>query len=222
MSRNLGDTVCGFCDGEVKLVEALRPITPNDAGTHYDEFKNMIVANAECVDCRAKYLAWVGNIPHHQTSHLPCKTGAMLYDLSYRSTFKDEPGPADLPDYEIEIVRKRKPWPHRCTCCNTKVNTNQGGVCRACEEIALLATKALNSRTPPENVVGEHERQVRNLTMNLNLAAMIPLVARRLGELPEVHQRLDAAYRLGAQPADVRDLARELLPLPLPPPPESL
>ena len=59
MSRNLARTDCLFCSGDVKIVGAQRPVTRDDCGVYYNEYAGMIVADAECVDCKAKYLAWV-------------------------------------------------------------------------------------------------------------------------------------------------------------------
>lgn len=118
MSRNLARTDCAFCSGTVALGEVPRPITLGEAGVYLDEYRGMLVARAECVDCEAKYLAWVqppAGPPHWGRPTLPLTEPAPFYDLSFRSTFNDEHGPADVPAYQIETIRRRKgPWqdPH--------------------------------------------------------------------------------------------------------------
>lgn len=101
MSRNICDTVCQHCEHEVDLVEEPRSITEDEAGPYFEEYRTMTVANAECPACKAKYLAWV----HPPTKGIHaghCYHDGLVYDLSYRSTFNDEPGEADLPEYEVE------------------------------------------------------------------------------------------------------------------------
>lgn len=84
-----------------------RPITQQEAGPYFREYSGMIVANAECEDCEAKYLAWIDHIPHRRSGD-----GTTIQDLSFRSTFNDTPGPGDVPVYKIEVRRVRVgPWP---------------------------------------------------------------------------------------------------------------
>lgn len=116
MSRNLCKTLCAFCEGTVKLEEAPRPITRAYAGAYFEEYEGMLVANASCVDCCAKYLAWVderSRVRPGRYSRL-CAGGdddRTHFDLSHRSTFDDEPGKEDCPLYTIETVRRRVgPW----------------------------------------------------------------------------------------------------------------
>lgn len=94
MSRNLCEVVCGRCNAEPTMVEQPREITRVEMGRYADEFRGMIVANAECPRCQARYLAWVDRIPHRRD---PYRCEAGFCDLSYRSTFNDEPGEDDLP-----------------------------------------------------------------------------------------------------------------------------
>lgn len=94
MSRNLCRTDCDRCSGPVNLEEAPRLITREEAGRYFPEYRSMSVANAYCIECGARYLAWVSNIPHRQPD--PSKP---FHDLSYRSTFNDEALPEDLPAY---------------------------------------------------------------------------------------------------------------------------
>ena len=106
MSRNLCSTSCYYCHGVVKLVAEKAPITTEERGP-YNEYDGMNVAPAECVDCLAKYLAWV-DWPS-RPSRSDYNQGGEFFALSFRSSFNDEPGPDDLPLYDIEIVRVRKP-----------------------------------------------------------------------------------------------------------------
>lgn len=101
MSRNLCQTSCYFCGGVVTIVEAERALSEKDAGCYFPEFVGMIVANAECFDCEAKYLAWVRDIPGRRHRAEPFE------DLSFRSTFNDEPGLDDLPRWIVEMRRVR-------------------------------------------------------------------------------------------------------------------
>ena len=103
VSRNIGETACNFCNGRVETCEAPREITRADAGRYFEEFEGMLVANANCVDCKAKYLAWVDEserkrYPRYIDSR-QMGPGA-FHDLSFRSTFNDEPGLEDF--YEID------------------------------------------------------------------------------------------------------------------------
>lgn len=107
MSRNLCETSCSWCNGEVILEEAGRPILEEECGAYFREYRSMLVANAHCRECEAKYLAWVdwpGN------SYWTNKGDRAFMDLSFRSTFNDEPGLEDQPKYMIEVVRHRVPY----------------------------------------------------------------------------------------------------------------
>ena len=59
MSRNLASTHCDFCGAYPVLIEDPRPITKEEAGRYFNEYEGMLVANADCPFCWAKYLAWV-------------------------------------------------------------------------------------------------------------------------------------------------------------------
>ncbi len=65
MSRNLNSTTCDQCGHDVELIEKPRPITVKDAGSYFKEYEGMLVANAECPMCMAKYLALVDKDQHH-------------------------------------------------------------------------------------------------------------------------------------------------------------
>ena len=104
MSRNLLRTDCYFCGAAVVLTETPRAITEQDAGYYYDEYRGMVVGNAICVSCQAKYLGWVVDSPWFAHQHKIVgrvgsdDTGKLVpFDLSFRSTFNDEPGAQDLP-----------------------------------------------------------------------------------------------------------------------------
>lgn len=103
MSRNLAETACHFCNGRVETCEAPREITRADAGRYFEEFEGMIVAHATCVYCHAKYLAWIDETnrlryPRYIDSREIAPDA--FHDLSFRSTFDDEPGLEDF--YEID------------------------------------------------------------------------------------------------------------------------
>lgn len=107
MSRNLCRTDCYFCEGAIVLKERWRPIARADAGVYFNEYCGMPVAAAECEDCEAQYLAWGWN-PTPTTYR---GDGGVVRDLSFRSSFNDEPGSADYPRYEIRVERRRVgPW----------------------------------------------------------------------------------------------------------------
>lgn len=101
MSRNLGQTCCKICSDKVVLDEQPRLATENDCGFYLSERRpGFMVANSHCVACDAKYLAWVESDDG---------TGNQFVDLSFRSTFNDEPGPDDLPTQEV-LVRLAIRW----------------------------------------------------------------------------------------------------------------
>mgnify|MGYP001151860163 CR=1 FL=1 len=91
MARNLGRTTCAFCNEPVKLEEEPRQIKPEEAGVYYHETVGYRFANASCTLCHAKYLAWFREPGSDEIS-----------DLSFRSTFDDEPGEMDLPKFTVE------------------------------------------------------------------------------------------------------------------------
>jgi len=115
LSRNLGKKNCDYCGGDVTLVGSVAPITEKQAHRYFDEFEGMLVADAQCSRCEAKYLAWVDQRPcvnpihrgGHSYGHSPDEP---FFDLSFRSTFNDEPGAADKPKYKIVERYDREPW----------------------------------------------------------------------------------------------------------------
>ena len=115
MSRNIGDTSCYYCHQEIKLDEEPRPTTKEETGAYYDEYATMPVANATCTLCEAKYLACI-----QYTDWAPAAPSGDVpfVDLSFRSTFNDEPGPDDTPRWKIGTVVtfEKTPWP-TCTAC---------------------------------------------------------------------------------------------------------
>lgn len=136
MSRNLGRTDCYFCYGEVALTEEPRQITRDDCGTYYDTrggygFAGMVVAFAECKDCEAKYLATIDGTAcagYGGHSYYRPRVSEPFFDLSFRQSFNDEPGPEDLPAYEMVVTRTRKPIPV-CGVCSVRVHDSGYG-CR--------------------------------------------------------------------------------------------
>lgn len=113
------------------------------------------------------------------------------------------------------------PIPRPCKFCRTGAvveNPHPTGElwCASCEATIYLAARALvrldavDIAAPLiENIVWERARP------------LVPLVARRFIERPDLFQRFDAVTRLGADVAGVRELAKELLPLPMPAPPRA-
>lgn len=117
MSRNLADRCCYFCQGDIKPQEEPKPITEEETGSHYfNEYRGMLVANAECELCEAKYLAWCSE----RTGMSPTEDG--VCDLSFRSTFNDEPGADDMPKYKItrHVSHTKEPWP-TCEKCGKPI-----------------------------------------------------------------------------------------------------
>ncbi len=102
MSRNLCTTTCYYCTHNVVMIGPKRPIAVEDCFVYFSEYQGMIVQDAECPCCLAQYLAWVTPAPKYTrtTGDDECTTH---FDLSFRSTFNDEPGERDLPRYAIEI-----------------------------------------------------------------------------------------------------------------------
>lgn len=96
MSRNIGKTSCIRCGhSRMKLEEKARHITKVDAGRWIEMFRRMLVAKAHCPVCQTKYLAWVDG--RERFSGYPSFNRELGYaDLSYRSTFDDEPGASDI------------------------------------------------------------------------------------------------------------------------------
>ena len=97
MSRNLGDTDCAICHDTVVLCGEPHPITIDEAHRYFGEYDGMIVADAVCTRCDAKYLAWV---KRKKWSRAAGDTRP-FEDLSFRASFNDEPAPEDLPTPEM-------------------------------------------------------------------------------------------------------------------------
>ena len=92
------------------MVGPVRPIDRVDAGEYFAEYQGMLVRDAECPCCLAQYLAWVKPAPG---SHGHAEAVATHYDLSFRSTFNDEPGERDLPRYTVKVrvvYERTGPW----------------------------------------------------------------------------------------------------------------
>jgi hypothetical protein len=105
MSRNLCTTVCEHCGDTPQLVEIPHLITEKEAGVYFPEYEGTIVAKAICPSCEAQYLAWVDE--SHRVHYPANKCYPVIEDLSYYSTFNDEPGETDLPKYEVQRVFTR-------------------------------------------------------------------------------------------------------------------
>jgi hypothetical protein len=96
MSRNLARTTCRTCDGPVTLT-----------GVPYQKLPaHIVICDAECVTCGTLYSAWLHQPSRGiETEHRQSECGA-FYDLSYRSTFNDEPCAEDFPrgNITVEII----------------------------------------------------------------------------------------------------------------------
>lgn len=126
MSRGLSRDTCVRC-GEAPVLEDPNghQITELEAKTerNYEEFKGLIVSAAICPKCGARYLAWLSD---QQCYGLRVtKYGGPFYapdihhqepwpysikNLSFLSTFDDQPGPGDLPYHEADEL------PVQCRC----------------------------------------------------------------------------------------------------------
>jgi hypothetical protein len=100
MSRNLCRTDCRQCDGRVVMDGLLRQET-------YGEFSiwGVFGCDAVCEDCGTKYFAWVAE--KNRQGHAPRLTEDGFYDLSYRSSFNDEPGEGDIPAGGVVVRYER-------------------------------------------------------------------------------------------------------------------
>ncbi len=87
MSRNLARTDCQTCESKVEVT-----------GLPYVKDR-IVVCDAECTVCHTKYTAWL-----HGTGRGQHDLDQPFYDLSYRSTFNDEPGEDDVPS-GIEVLK---------------------------------------------------------------------------------------------------------------------
>ena len=106
MSRNLLQTDCYFCRSAVALAEPGRA-TKDNVGA-YEEYIGMIVADATCTACGAEYLAWIAGCPGGHTQGPNPEDEH--FDLSFRSTFNDEPGESDYPKWPIRYSRDERRW----------------------------------------------------------------------------------------------------------------
>ena len=150
MARNLAGTDCDRCGFTPKLIEEPRLITKAEAGVYFDEYEGMVVANADCPECGAKYLAWVDDSqaswrsdPKYTSMMFqlePSKPqdGLSFIDLSFRSSFNDEPGDGDLPDWETPVIIRLKP-DVACKVRELLRETN----CADLNEAALVIDKAI-------------------------------------------------------------------------------
>ena len=109
MSRNIGQSTCPHCGDTPVIKELPHPITEQEAHRYYEGYKGMIVARAECPSCCAVYLAWIDESqctrPVYPRGTHPFD--GRFVDLSYYSTFNDEPGEADGPMYKILVTTLR-------------------------------------------------------------------------------------------------------------------
>lgn len=128
MSRNLGDTSCAICHSDVALTGAAHAITREEAGVYFDEYVGMIVADAECPRCAAKYLAWIKRKSWTRDD----RDTRLFVDLSFRHSFDDEPAAEDLPTPETLQQIHIQQWTARTLRVITKAH----------EEIATARAEA--------------------------------------------------------------------------------
>ena len=115
--RRLETTKCVYCKGDVAKVEKPRQITKKEAGPTYEHVKCLVVANAMCLACRAKYLAWIDARAVVDGAPRPySRCSDSIMDLSFRSTFSDKLGPDDMPEFSVVWRPELTPWPvcERC------------------------------------------------------------------------------------------------------------
>lgn len=91
MSRNLCRLDCYICQAPVTMTG-----TPYRLPDDHIHCAGLVVCDAECSACEARYTAWLGggSAPPRD----PYRGDAGFYDLSFRSTFNDEPGTEDVPN----------------------------------------------------------------------------------------------------------------------------
>jgi hypothetical protein len=99
VSRNLLKTRCDRCRGSIALSGPVHDITRAEAGVYLSEYAGLQVADASCLRCGARYIGWVSNAMSRYRYGHHGEDGE-VFDLSYRSTFDDEPGDGDLPPWE--------------------------------------------------------------------------------------------------------------------------
>jgi len=113
VSRNLCKKECDFCYLDEVVITGPIFNFEERYDCYLHEYTGMKVADAECAYCGAKYLAWVEEAPGKRRT---CwgydeytSEERRFYDLSYRSTFNDEPGKEDLPEKRplspVELMR---------------------------------------------------------------------------------------------------------------------
>lgn len=118
MSRNLARTDCYFCHSTDFRIESPTMSWKDYAKGKYFEkpygsdYGSMTVAIVTCSLCEAKYVGWCNDLRIDNWRRTP-GGGATLIDttpssaedfndLSFRSTFNDEPGDLDLPVFRVK------------------------------------------------------------------------------------------------------------------------
>jgi len=140
MSRNLLRTDCYYCPSpKVELVGPEAPFVAHFPAFHEDyqrEYASLRLRDAECPVCGAQYVAWM-NWPGRSLHHEHALAEAGYCDLSFRSTFDDEPGPADLPVWKVVEERSLhwvSPWKGCGYADGTKDEHHKD--CHSCAEAA--------------------------------------------------------------------------------------
>lgn len=102
MARNLASTSCKRCGTLPRITGEVHPLSRSEAGCYFEEFEGMLVAEAECPLCGALYLAWVDETTRARRHGWARETPERGFvDLSFRSSFNDEPGEHDLPPWML-------------------------------------------------------------------------------------------------------------------------
>lgn len=103
MSRNICRTECPRCGDTPTITGPALDIKDSEHGVSFRELHGMKIAHADCSTCGALFWAWVTAPPYWtrggDTDDRP------FNDLSYRSTFNDEPGPDDEPPWSGQYLR---------------------------------------------------------------------------------------------------------------------
>jgi len=106
MPKNLNATECVHCGNEVIIEEMPRRLTIREGRHFFNDCEDVLFSDAYCPICLAKYLAWMNGRTKSGYDLIPEVYGKPA-DLSYRSTFNDEPGIEDLPKYDVQVIITR-------------------------------------------------------------------------------------------------------------------
>lgn len=163
MSRNLGSINCAFCNSYfVTLMEPERDITQADCGIYFQagkfSYQGMRVANAECSLCGGKYLAWIDMSACHSLPQqrregwgyptLRRNPDVAFFDLSFRSTFNDEPGPEDAPTHYLNLLVNSYSYKTRTAAPSSESDLATRSAAKACPIPKVGATSPIGGPAP--------------------------------------------------------------------------